>query len=98
MLEFADIKSLKNKAIENLSGGEFQRMMLCRALISDPSLLILDEPDNFLDRAFETDLYRMLARLNTRMAILIVSHDLERMKNLVRTTLIVDRTVTVQNS
>lgn len=98
ILEFAGIKSLKIKTIGNLSGGEFQRVMLCRALISDPLLLILDEPDNFVDRAFEQEFYRLLAQLAERMAIILVSHNLEAVKNLVKTTLYVDRTVVVQNS
>ncbi len=74
LLEMTGICSLRNSPIENLSGGEFQRMMLCRALISDPVLLILDEPDNFVDSGFEDELHRLLAELNRRMAILMVSH------------------------
>jgi zinc transport system ATP-binding protein len=74
LLEVTGIERLKDSPIENLSGGEFQRMMLCRALISDPVLLILDEPDNFVDSRFEEELYRLLTELNDRMAIVLVSH------------------------
>lgn len=97
ILDFTGIKSLKNRAICDISGGEFQRVMFCRALISDPLLLILDEPDNFLDSTFKQDLYRMLPQLNARMAILLVSHNPEAIKNLVKTTWHVDRTVTIQD-
>lgn len=97
LLEFTGIKSLKNRIIGELSGGEFQRVMLCRALISDPLLLILDEPDNFLDSSFEQDLYRILAQLNKRMAIVMVSHDSGAIERHAQTVLYVDRGVTVQN-
>ena len=76
LLEMTGIGGLKNRPIGELSGGEFQRMMLCRALISDPVLLILDEPNNFVDNAFENELYRLLSKQNERMAIVMVSHDL----------------------
>ncbi len=98
ILEFAGIKSLKNKPIGKLSGGEFQRVMLCRALVSDPPLLILDEPDNFVDHAFEQEFYRLLAQLAEQKAIILVSHNLDAVKNLVKTVLCVDRTVILKNS
>ena len=76
LLEMTGIGGLKNRPIGELSGGEFQRMVLCRALISNPVLLILDEPNNFVDNAFENELYRLLSELNERMAVVMVSHDL----------------------
>ena len=51
-----------------------QRALLCRAVIADPKLLILDEPANFVDNRFEKELYRTLQELNRRMAVVIVSH------------------------
>ncbi len=98
LLEFSGIKSLRNKSIGELSGGEFQRVMLCRALISDPPLLILDEPDNFVDHTFEQEFYRLLAQLAEQKAIILVSHNLEAVENLVKTVLYVDRTVVLKNS
>jgi zinc transport system ATP-binding protein len=91
LLEMTGIYSLRNSPIENLSGGEFQRMMLCRALISEPMLLILDEPDNFVDDRFESELHRLLTRLNERMAILMVSHAPDTIARLARTIVQVDR-------
>ena len=62
--------------IGEVSGGQMQRALLCRAVISDPKLLILDEPANFVDNKFENELYRTLRELNSRMAIVMVSHDI----------------------
>lgn len=74
-MERLGIISLRKKTIGNLSGGEMQRAFLCRSLISDPDLLILDEPDTYVDNMFEKELYEELRELNKKMAILLVSHD-----------------------
>jgi zinc transport system ATP-binding protein len=64
--------------IASLSGGELQRVVLARALLRDPQLLVLDEPARGVDFAGEAELYALIARLrDTRgFAVLLVSHDL----------------------
>lgn len=74
-MEKLGIISLKNKPIGKLSGGEMQRVFLCRSLISEPELIILDEPDTYVDNSFEKELYEQLVELNEKMAIVLVSHD-----------------------
>ncbi len=69
------IYSIRKKAIGELSGGQLQRVYLCRAIISSPRLLMLDEPNTFVDTKFETDFYGILKDLNNDMAIIVVSHD-----------------------
>ncbi|WP_395002365.1 metal ABC transporter ATP-binding protein [Cypionkella sp.] len=61
-----------------LSGGQFQRVLLARALLSDPQILILDEPTQGLDQPGEAAFYRLIeeVRAQTGAAILMVSHDL----------------------
>lgn len=76
MLEKMGIQHLKNKSIGELSGGQMQRAFLCRAIISSPRLLILDEPNTYVDNQFEGELYELLRELNKDMAIILVSHDL----------------------
>lgn len=93
ILELVDIKHLSNKQIGELSGGELQRALLGRAIISDPALLILDEPANFVDNQFEGELYALLERLSERMAIIVVSHDVGTITSLVRSVVCVNRTV-----
>ncbi len=85
------IESLAKKNIGDLSGGQMQRVFLCRAIISDPRLLILDEPNTFVDNKFESDLYEILRELNNRMAIMIVSHDVGTITFYVKTIACVNR-------
>jgi zinc transport system ATP-binding protein len=70
------ISHLRERPIGALSGGQTQRVFLCRALVSSPKLLILDEPDTFIDSGFSQDLNEILAELNREMAIILVSHDI----------------------
>jgi zinc transport system ATP-binding protein len=76
VIEELGLKSLENASLNELSGGQMQRVFLGRAIIGDPGLLLLDEPGNFVDFAFEQDFYEKLKELNERMAILMVSHDI----------------------
>lgn len=75
ILSKVGISELRQRPIGELSGGELQRTMLARAIISSPKLLILDEPNTYVDNRFEQELYRILEDLNKDMAILLVSHD-----------------------
>jgi zinc transport system ATP-binding protein len=75
-LEAVGIKTLHSRPVGELSGGELQRTMLARAIISSPRLLILDEPDTHVDNLFELELYALLKELNKSITILLVSHDI----------------------
>jgi len=70
------LSDLKHASLNELSGGQLQRVFLGRAVIGNPKLLLLDEPGNFVDSTFENDFYEKLKGLNERMAILMVSHDI----------------------
>jgi iron chelate ABC transporter, ATP-binding protein len=69
------LEALAECPIRNLSGGQWQRTLLARALVSQPRLLLLDEPDTHLDRNAKQELYASLLREHTRRAIVLVSHD-----------------------
>lgn len=69
------LSGTESASLNQLSGGQLQRVFLGRAIIGDPELLLLDEPGNFVDATFEKDFYEKLKDLNKRMAILMVSHD-----------------------
>lgn len=79
------IYDIRNKAIGELSGGQMQRAFLCRALLSNPGILLLDEPDTFVDNRFEGELYERLKYLNQHMAIILVSHDVGTISSYVKT-------------
>ena len=97
-LELLGISHLLDKQIGELSGGELQRALLGRAVISEPALLILDEPANFVDNRFEHELYALLERLNERMAVVVVSHDVGTITSLVKSVVCVNRTVHRHNT
>ena len=89
----AGIKDIANRPIGQISGGQMQRTLLCRALISDPMLLILDEPANFVDNKFERELYELLHELNKRMSIVMVSHDLGTITSVVKNIVCINKHV-----
>lgn len=70
------LKGLEKRPIGQLSGGQLQRALLGRAIISDPHLLILDEPSTYIDKLFEARLYELLTEINKDCAIVLVSHDI----------------------
>lgn len=77
LAEVGATRVLKSQ-VANLSGGELQRVVLARALLRAPQLLVLDEPASGVDHMGEADLYALIARLrDTRgLGVLLVSHDL----------------------
>ena len=69
------LEDLRTRQVKNLSGGEFQRVMLAKALVSQAELIILDEPTNHLDIKYKMELMETLKKTN---ALCLVSlHDLE---------------------
>ncbi len=75
-LEKVGIADLANRRISELSGGEFQRMLIARALTVNPKLLLLDEPTASVDASARSQIYSLLEELSKNMTILLVTHDL----------------------
>lgn len=70
------LDGLGKRHISQLSGGQLQRALLGRAIVSDPQLVILDEPSTYIDKQFEARLYELLVEINKECAIILVSHDI----------------------
>ena len=78
MLDLMGITALRNKPIGVLSGGQLQRSLFGRALISKPEMLILDEPTSYIDRQFGNRMFEILRDLSSNgTTIMMVSHEIE---------------------
>tara|TARA_Y100000996_G_scaffold13841_1_gene10757 strand:+ start:65 stop:814 length:750 start_codon:yes stop_codon:yes gene_type:complete len=77
-LTLTGVLNLKNKNLGNLSGGEFQRVLLARAISKKPELLVLDEPVQGVDFTGEIALYKLIKEISDKLncGILLISHDL----------------------
>ena len=71
-----DIYDLKDRQIGQLSGGQMQRVLIARALVMEPEILLLDEPTASLDAGSKSHIYAILKDLNRYMTIIMVSHDM----------------------
>ena len=77
-LNLTGVEHLKDKNLSNLSGGEFQRVLIARAISKQPELLVLDEPVQGVDFKGEIALYELIKKISEKMkcGILLISHDL----------------------
>jgi zinc transport system ATP-binding protein len=91
VLEKVGMATLQSRPIGELSGGELQRTLLARAIVSSPRLLVLDEPDTHVDNRFEMELYGLLRDLNKTITILLVSHDIGTISPYIKTIACVNR-------
>ncbi len=84
-LELVDIAPQAKRLIGELSGGQQQRAVLARVLVSDPEIMLLDEPTTGVDAGTVRSLYELLSRLNREkgLTILMVTHDISRAANYV---------------
>ncbi|MBE6303822.1 MAG: metal ABC transporter ATP-binding protein [Bacteroidales bacterium] len=95
-LEQMGLSRLSSVPIGNLSGGELQKTILARAIVSSPRLLLLDEPDTYLDSCSQERLYELLKEINKNCAILLVSHDVSTVSEKCNFVVSVNRTLRVQ--
>ncbi len=94
MLDLMGIAALRHKPIGVLSGGQLQRALFGRALISQPEMLILDEPVSYIDRQFESRMVEILRDLSSRgTTIMMVSHEIDSFITLSNRNLYIDHTL-----
>ena len=92
-LDTGELRSHAHSPIGTLSGGQLQRALLGRAIISRPNLLVFDEPLSYIDKHFESHLYGIIRTLAERATILLVSHEMTTIASMATRHLIVDRTI-----
>ena len=90
-LERLNLQHLAKIHVSELSGGELQRLLIARAIVSDPEVLFLDEPTASIDSDSREILRTLLAELNQRMPIVVVTHDVTAVAQSVNRIACVDR-------
>lgn len=91
-LERAGVAEFADRRTDELSGGEWQRVRIARALAQEAGTLVLDEPTTFLDLAHEMSLFELLHSLAADgMAVLIVSHQLNLVARFAKSVVLLDR-------
>lgn len=83
----------ERRPIGELSGGQLQRALLGRAVVSDPEVVILDEPSTYIDKRFEARLYQLLEEINRECAVILVSHDIGTILQQVKSVACVNETL-----
>ena len=76
-----------------LSGGQLQRVLLGRSIVSRPQVLILDEPNSYVDKRFESHFYKLLDEINKESAVILVSHDIGTVLAMVKNIACVNETL-----
>ncbi len=76
ILENTELLHLRKRKISDLSGGQFQRMLIARALCTEPEILLLDEPTANVDPQSRELIFDLLNKLNEKMTIILVTHDM----------------------
>ena len=94
MLSTVGLTDHASKSIGHLSGGQLQRALLGRALISRPEVLVLDEPLSYVDKQFEAYIYSLVEQLSHSTTILLVSHEMSTIAGIANRHLIIDHTLT----
>lgn len=93
-LEIVGLRAYAQNKIGSLSGGQRQRVMIARALQGDPKILMLDEPTSNIDPEGQHEIYELLRRLNEKMTIIVVSHDISVVVQYAKKVAYVNRSLT----
>ncbi|MDE6587558.1 MAG: metal ABC transporter ATP-binding protein [Paramuribaculum sp.] len=101
MLARLELEVKAGSPVGELSGGQFQRALLGRALVAEPEVVILDEPLSYLDKHFEHELYGMLQEVKSvrpDTAIALVSHEMSEIAAMATRHVIIDHTLHICHS
>lgn len=88
-----DITELKHKQIGELSGGQLQKVLVARSLVSKPGILVLDEPTASLDVKVKNEIYDILRKLSEEITILIITHDIAEIFSFVKSVAYISKTL-----
>lgn len=91
VLQLMNIKGLENNLIGELSGGQRQKVLIAKALIQKPKVLVLDEPDSGIDEKSSEYLYKLLENLNRKedLTIIVISHNAQVLEKYTKKILLI---------
>ena len=98
LMDKLQISDLRYKRFGSLSGGQKQRTLIGRALISDPEIILLDEPTASVDFRAEKSIYDTLRELNKTKTIILVSHDISFVSSFVKRVACLNRNIAIHNT
>ena len=93
VLRLMGLVDIRERPISDLSGGQLQRVLLGRSMVSRPEVLILDEPNSYVDKRFESHFYKLLPEINKESCIILVSHDIGTVLSMVKNIACVNETL-----
>jgi len=93
LLERLGLLEIQKRQIGDLSGGQLQKVLIARALLTNPDVLLLDEPSSSLDSAAKTEVFDFLKELNQEKTIVVVTHDMEHIFNYIDSLACVSRSI-----
>lgn len=92
-LELMGIADLRQRVIGALSGGQLQRALLGRAIISHPSVVVLDEPLSYIDRNFVEQIYKIVEQISKTATVIVVSHEMTVISELANRHWLIDHSL-----
>ncbi|MGM9833141.1 MAG: metal ABC transporter ATP-binding protein [Candidatus Limisoma sp.] len=92
-LELMGIADLRQRVIGALSGGQLQRALLGRAIISRPSVVVLDEPLSYIDRNFVEQIYKIVEQISKTATVIVVSHEMTVISELANRHWLIDHSL-----
>lgn len=87
------ILNLENRQIGQLSGGQLQKVLICRALASEPDILFLDEPTANIDISSRGEIYDLLKKINESITLIMITHDMGAISSFVGTVACLNKTL-----
>ncbi len=96
-LELTGVKEFAKKKIGALSGGQRQRVIIARSLMSEPELLLLDEPTSNIDPNGQQEIFELLKTLNKDLSLAVVSHDISLLLGYASKVAYINRTITMHS-
>ncbi len=98
VMQKLEIEEIEKRQVGELSGGQLQRVLIARALVCQPEILILDEPTANVDMRIEEDIFSLLKNYSEHMTIIVVSHDIAFISGYVNRVACLNRTLVCHNT